>query len=620
MSEFVVVFDHKGFSQSEGNIEEMLARIDVFGVNGSQIVKRPNIQFGVQHFWTTQEDFHKQQPAYCYESDLWLVLSGRIDNREEIYRLLNTHKKPLTELSDPELALALIKESWNQQLHRIIGPFVLVAFDEKNSKLLAARDGIGGRNLITFRSGSRTYLSTQEQSYLGCADYLPQLNPSRLVDNLCLYQTLGQETYLADLEQLKPGHNMQVTPDGYAIQKFWEPDVRLEINSSNPGEYTERFRTLLKEAVDCRLRTQSNPGLMLSGGLDSTPIAALAAECGRQLKTYSWIFDQYPESDERQFFMPLIEKLGFDWQGINCDQAWPFYDEGNIPSHPVAPFDNPFRTFHEFLYDQAQQNGTSVLLTGLLGDHLYLGTENLVLELLKRGKLSAAWSESRHRINPEWTLLRRFKNLILSQLSIYPTIRSALGTQYPHWITNLGKELHTPAEFWSENWQHARRPAQYKLVMSMQNGQGFNYETWFSTRYQIQLRHPFRHRPLIEFVLNLPSEELNYQGVSRPILRRAMEPCLPQELVQRAGKANFHEVFRKGIATERHDVAMQLFNMGHSGLKELLDFHVGGMENFTFTPSKSTIYNTNLSLFWLVSSFGAWENATDSPRIPLKGI
>ena len=119
------------------------------------------------------------------------------------------------------------------------------------------------------------------------------------------------------------------------------------------------------------LRSDAPPSVLMSGGLDSTSVAALAASqlgSGQRLHTISWIFDELPQADERTFIQPMIDHHDLDATLIRGDELWPLRDRSSWPSNPNMPFESAYRPLGRAVFGALRAKGHSVLLTGEMGD------------------------------------------------------------------------------------------------------------------------------------------------------------------------------------------------------------------------------------------------------------
>ena len=177
-------------------------------------------------------------------------------------------------------------------------------------------------------------------------------------------------------------------------------------------EYAEHFRELLGQAVRDRLPEgegeRAAPTVLMSGGLDSTAVAALAAGelagRGERLHTVSWVFDELPRADEREFMEPTVEALGAEATWILGDDAWPLAGCLEAPERHLgmgSPYAAVYRRLRDRSYRAVAGRGGTVLLTGECGDQLYVGAESWLRDLVSERRLvTAAREAARERSAP----------------------------------------------------------------------------------------------------------------------------------------------------------------------------------------------------------------------------
>src|SRR5207302_604669 len=118
-------------------------------------------------------------------------------------------------------------------------------------------------------------------------------------------------TFYEEIVRLPPAHRMTVSRDGVHIEQYWALDPQREIRMKSDVEYADAFREIFTEAVRCRLRSAFPVGSMLSGGLDSSSIVCIARRLlqehrGGPLHTFSAVFDDVPECDEREYMQAVL--------------------------------------------------------------------------------------------------------------------------------------------------------------------------------------------------------------------------------------------------------------------------------------------------------------------------
>ena len=183
------------------------------------------------------------------------------------------------------------------------------------------------------------------------------------------------ETYYQGIFRCRPAHCMVVSADGMRTWRYWDIDPEFRIRYRRQEEYVEHFHTLFTDAVRHRLRSTGQVGLMMSGGLDSTSIAAVAADLmgNRRLKSFSYTFEELTTCDEREYILPVIERSGLDATFIPGDDKWALRDLSRWLVQRDDPAQDVGAWLTTAILEEARAQGCKVLMTGLGGDELFHG-------------------------------------------------------------------------------------------------------------------------------------------------------------------------------------------------------------------------------------------------------
>ncbi|MCB1035673.1 MAG: hypothetical protein KDD47_17760 [Acidobacteria bacterium] len=550
MSGIAAVLAPQGREVSPEELGAMLAAQAHRGPEGSHAAFLGCGGLGHLHFRTTPEEAGEIQPQEGAGGRLLLSFDGRLDNRGELWRSLPTSPGPLSSLSDAALVLAGYEAWGTGTFARLLGPFAVAVLDGRKGtpELILARDPLGARPL-TFSRGRDTFIAaSEEMGVLAHPSVEAELCPERLAVFFAIQDLIDGKTFFRGVEQVLPGHGLRIRDGQVESFRFWAPDLRRRYPPKDDGELAEAFHGILAESVACRMRSPRTPAALLSGGLDSSPIVAQACrhlEVGERLETLTWVFDEYPESDERFYVEALARELPLRSHYLLCDPAWPLAGGEEWPVHPTTPEQNPYRLFHERAYHGARGQGARVVLSGMAGDQLYAGTGGFVLDLLRRGRLGAALAEF-----PVHLAAGRRRRLLKG---LVPARWQLPRSVPPPWLTPEAARLLPEASPWPPDLRRARRPWQALQLLGLMNGHGFAVEAFYAGRAGVELRYPLRDRRLVELMLSVPTEQLYSRGTQRPILRRAMAGRLPESLLQRQRKATFAPLFFKGLLEEERN-------------------------------------------------------------------
>lgn len=519
------------------------------------------VGIGHRALWTTPEETDTSQPLCLPGLPFLLAWTGRIDNRRELLRHLGAHGQEAQAWSDAELFLRLYSREQHRALGYLVGAFALALYDRTSRTMLLARDPIGHRDL-NFHLDDRTLIAaTAESGVLAHPAVDKRLDPSHLAMFMG-YTGMGHgETFFQGVRKLLPGHYMVVGHKRAESFRYWLPDTSKRIHYRDPREYAERYRELLEEAVSCRMRSNQPVGVMASGGLDSGPIAAMAAlqSSGKPVYSLSWVFQRYPQCDERKYLRPLWDRYDLAPVEINCDDAEPFHDLEHWPVHPDTPDQDPYRRFLDNTYTAARENGVRVVLNGGGGDNLYLGGDRWFWELLRAGDLRRAWSGG------SWYAARsgywKFaRNILLRSTVPYRVIKTIRPNHMPEWLTEYAVGLIKDRSRWPPEHVAARRPAQCLETLSLRISDFMNAENYWSNQHGVEVRYPLRDRRVIEYMLQVPDHQLQFKDTTRSILRAAVADLLPDAQLNRNDKASFAPLFQHGARTQAPLITRYLEN------------------------------------------------------------
>lgn len=564
MTEFVCCFERGGEPVAQKTVSAMMDPIRHCGVDGDNIVCRGPVGMGQLLFRTTPEEQGERLPLKHGASPTWLLWNGRLDNREELYKRLVERSRPLARMSDAALFLQYFIERGEAGLERVIGPFAVVVYDERERRLTLACDAFSGRTLYYHVAERLFVAATQEPALYAYPRIELTPNHARMVRYFTLAYPTDDQTLVNEVRLLLPGEAMTVTVDKLTRREYWLPDPEARLDHKSDEEFAEHFRHLLDLAVQCRLRTQHPPAIMLSGGLDSAPASVIAARhlarsgSPHRLLGVSWTFDRHVECDERAYMQPLYRDHGVVPVQVNCDDAWPLFDERTWPTYPAFPRADLYREMNTRAYRAAHAAGARVLLTGMFGDMLYGNTWNTVYELLRQHRLKDALREYRLR-SPGLASTDRVKRFLLWHMAAYRWARRRCRPRPPVWLTPYAAARFSREPPWPRRHLRARRPGQYLAMLNSTVGAIQAYESYVGAQHGIQLRNPYRDRRLIEFALKIPSRQLQFGGVTRPILRRAMGADLPGSIGRRVDKTSLFSVAGDGLYRARKEAVEKYY-------------------------------------------------------------
>ncbi len=307
------------------------------------------------------------------ESGSWIVGDVRIDGREQLRDSLGAAGVPTRDdASDIELIFAAWSVWRETATERLIGDFSFALWDSERRVLFCARDQLGVSPLYWAQVGETFVCSNVLDEVRAHPRVSSRLHEPAIVSFL---QHGSNEnlttTSFADIRRLAPAHQITVRVDAAALApaRYWSFPVPEPLRLYHEQEYIERFRDVLGDAVRDRLRTD-RAAILLSGGLDSTSLAATARRVAPRVRLSAWTQDMAPNAppDEVRLATSVAERLGIPQQIVNdAPVAWSHLAERGFRT--PEPLDEPAWAAWLRLVDRISSDA-NVLVMGEDGDAL----------------------------------------------------------------------------------------------------------------------------------------------------------------------------------------------------------------------------------------------------------
>jgi asparagine synthase (glutamine-hydrolysing) len=321
-----------------------------------------------------------QQPISNEDGSLWIVFNGEIYNYVELRPLLEARGHVLRTRSDTETIVHLYEEYGPRCVDHLNGMYAFALWDRRRRELFLARDRLGIKPLFFAHEPGRRLLFGSEIKCLLQTDLPREPDALALHDYLSLFYVPTPRTAFNAIQKLPPGHWMRCTADGrIEIKEYWDipfPQGREATDAPAPAlrdrqECVRHIRHLLRESVRRQLRSDVPLGVLLSGGLDSTSIVALASDLlDRPVRTFSIGFDE-PSYNE----LPDARLVA---QGFRTEHHELVVKPDLVDLIPeiVLHFDEPFADYSAiptYLVSQMARQEVKVALSGDGGDEVFAG-------------------------------------------------------------------------------------------------------------------------------------------------------------------------------------------------------------------------------------------------------
>ncbi len=496
------------------------------------------------------------QPIHNEDQTLWIVYNGEIFNYPELREQLECLGHRFYTTSDTEVLLHLYEQEGPECLTRLNGQFAFAIWDLRRRELFLARDRVGIRPLHYTVCDGRLIFASEVKSIFTVPRVRREIDPEAIDQIFTFWTVLPGRTAFREIYELPPGHYMKVSAGNVTIRKYWDIPIcpRSDQIDRPLDEITETARDLLTDAIHVRLRADVPVGCYLSGGLDSSGIAALTARrFNADLSTFGIRFEQeaFDEGSHQQTMATFLgthhREVQASAEGIGASFAEMLW-HGEKPILRTAPV--PLLMLSKVVRD----SGLKVVLTGEGADEVFGGynifKEAKVRRFWARQPASGARSALIGQIygyvfrdqrsksfltsffgagldqvhDPLFSHRVRWRNTSRIKTFFSAELRSAANAGDPY---ELVRES-LPDEFYGLDAVAKAQYLEMKLFLSnyLLSSQGDRV----AMAHSVEIRLPFLDYRVIEFMSRVPSRWKILGLNEKHILKKALAPSLPIEI------------------------------------------------------------------------------------------
>jgi asparagine synthase (glutamine-hydrolysing) len=600
-------------------ISRMTDTLEHRGPDGRDVWFDHSTGLGHRMLFTTPESLHEQLPLVVDQGSLVITADARIDNRDELISALGIDLRSGQTITDSALILVAY-QTWGQRCPEyLLGDFVFAIWDQRNRTLFMARDHFGVKPIYYYRSPRLFAFASEIKALLTLEEVPHKLNEVRVGDYLVPLFEDKEITFYEEILRLPPASCMTISLEGIRQWVYWSLDPSNDIRLHSDEEYAEAFREIFTEAVRCRLRSAYPIGSLLSGGLDSSSIACTARKLidqngSQPLHTFSAIFDDVPECDEREFIHAVLDQGGCEPHFLHADQLSPLTDYKRMFWHQDEAFYAPNLFINWGLFGEAKQQGIRVIFDGIDGDTIVSHGFTRLTELMRAGRWIALYKEvralSKNFNSPYWRILRRFgfKPLMPNFVRLAWRVLRRQDDPNPSIRRDFAECISLDERIKKQKNNDLQPPqkekeAHYRSITRGIHQFAFELADRTSAAFNLEVRYPFFDRRVVDFCLALPSKQKLYQGWSRMILRRSMEGILPEMVRWRGGKSNLSANFSRGLRFDNKNYLDRVIVGEQSKIFEYIDTDVlrGIYQQYLSDPKR-----TDEFVIWKAISLALW--------------
>jgi asparagine synthase (glutamine-hydrolysing) len=317
------------------------------------------------------------QPMHNEDSTVWVVENGEIYNHRELREQLVAAGHVFVTQSDTEV-LVHGYEQWGEgMVERLNGMFAFVVLDRRRSVLFLARDRVGIKPLHYAIDGERLVFASELKALLTDRALRKGIDPVALDEYLTYEFVPSPRSIVRGVSKLRPGHTLtwSLSTRSAVVRRYWAPELEGGDGRRNLDEEGEHLRAVLRESVRKELISDVPLGVFLSGGIDSSAVAAMMTELGGEVKSFSVGFTDR-SFDESAYARQVARHLGTEHREITLE---PDMLLGMIPKLPSL-LDEPLgdaSIIPTFLLAEFTRRHVKVALGGDGGDELFAGYPTL---------------------------------------------------------------------------------------------------------------------------------------------------------------------------------------------------------------------------------------------------
>jgi asparagine synthase (glutamine-hydrolysing) len=498
------------------------------------------------------------QPISNEDGSVTIVFNGEIYNHLSLREQLIARRHSYRTHSDTETIVHLYEEYGRDCVQHLRGMFAFAIWDRNKKTLFVARDRLGIKPLYYHLAPERFLFGSEIKVVLAHGTSAVAFNRAALPEYLAFGYLSAEETFYSGIRKLPPGHTLEIGPDGQThMRQYWDLDASSPHESRDESYYVRGYRELLEGAVNSHLMSDVPLGVFLSGGLDSSAVAALMTKIRREpIETFSVGYGEQAYS-ELPFARIVSDHIKSQHREVLVSEQDFFNALPHLIWHEDEPIAWPSSVSLYFVAKLARERVT-VVLTGEGSDETLAGYTRYAFTLK-----NAAIDRAYRSVVPGG-VRRGLRNTVATSSLLGATVRRKLEHTF------LAKDGESWASFYFDNFFSAFGEAAQDGLLTREFAQEFapasayanvlkywehssgamlqrllytDIKTYLvellmkqdnmSMAASIESRVPFLDHVLVEFATRIP-REVQIKGLAgKTILKKAVDDILPHSIIYR---------------------------------------------------------------------------------------
>ena len=518
-----------------------------------------SIGLGHLMLYNTPESLNEKQPLHNSTMQISITADARVDNRDELYPLLQINTPEEKLMPDSSIILFLYKKYGENCVKYLVGDFTFAIWDEKEQKLFCARDQIGVKPFFYYNS-DHFFAFASEKKGLLCIPGIDKSIDKQFFYNQVFHPPIqaADTTLYKNIRRLAPAHTLTwyASTNKLELRHYWTLDAFTETKFQRKDDYYEGLLHHFETAVQCRLRTVYPIGAQLSGGLDSSAITGVAnhflKSSGKYLITFSNTYsteglaaiEDTPSKNEQKYMEAVISFNGIKDSVFVTKNIW---DDPLEEADFALKVNDGLELWSPLwlmpINKAAMLKNVRTLLSGFPGDEMvtYRGQFYYLDYLDKKQYLKYFLAKKRWPFNKLKPFLTPDIEFCLHKIKNILTMNSKEIRFFSEFYKIPAKGRYAKGDVvwkdinYRERFTSYRHFQKYRLLKP-QVALRMEAETRFGLYFKTESRYPMADIRLTQFYLSMPNYIKCDGELERNAYRTAIQKYLPDLVLQRNNK------------------------------------------------------------------------------------
>jgi asparagine synthase (glutamine-hydrolysing) len=530
------------------------------GPDSDGIYIKNNLALGFRRLSIIDLSHNADQPMQSSDGSIVIVFNGEIYNYIEIYNELILKGYKFNTKSDTEVIINSYKEWGNECVNKFNGMWAFAIYDYSKELFFASRDRLGVKPLY-YSLNQNYFIFSSETKAIVTSENNTLVNRTKAYEYLAYgyNKTSDGKTFYEKINELLPGTSITIENNKIKFIKYWDLKPNRTSFKSNEDAY-DQFTNIFENALQIRYRSDVPVALLLSGGLDSSVIAAKTEDLISRgllpqsiMQAYTVHFPNYIHDE-----LDITRAFSKQCKHINLNIYTP--DINVISSNLeklVFDFDQPLGSFshiiHNAMMQEIQKDGIKVALNGQGADEAFYGYDKYIFGYFLWDRLLSGKSDFMNQLKSIHNKLGFSYSLIASQLfKVLLNKKTASFYRSKYTEKNLQCLSRNFITDTYDNYKHS-----YRFNLGGNNLQNYaieqiidtgltsilHYEDVSSMRSSIEMRSPFMDYRLMELAFSIPEDLKFDHGITKKIIRETLGKDLPKNIVHNYKKIGFNNPF-----------------------------------------------------------------------------